>query len=66
MRPLSSVTRARNWKVPASGEGYPRFAGDCERAMRDGRLSVAEGQALKRFYESELAGYTYLEPDGAQ
>jgi len=46
-------------------ELYPRFARDCERAMRDGRLSVAEGQALKRFYESELAGYTYLEPDGA-
>jgi hypothetical protein len=33
--------------------------------MRDGRLSVAEGQALKRFYELELAGYTYLEPDSA-
>jgi len=48
-----------------TGELYPRFARDCERAMRDGRLSVAEGQALKRFYESELAGYTYLEPDGA-
>ncbi len=47
-----------------SDELYPRFARDCERAMRDGRLSVAEGQALKRFYESELAGYTYLEPDG--
>jgi arginine decarboxylase len=47
------------------GELYPRFARDCERAMRDGSLSVAEGQALKRFYESELAGYTYLEPDGA-
>ncbi len=46
-------------------ELYPRFERDCERAMRDGRLSVAEGQALKRFYESELAGYTYLEPDGA-
>lgn len=44
-------------------ELYPRFARDCERAMRDGRLSVAEGQALKRFYESELAGYTYLEPE---
>jgi arginine decarboxylase len=44
-------------------ELYPRFARDCERAMRDGRLSVAEGQALKRFYDSELAGYTYLEPD---
>ncbi len=48
-----------------TGELYPRFARDCERAMREGRLSVAEGQALKRFYESELAGYTYLEPDGA-
>jgi arginine decarboxylase len=47
------------------GELYPRFARDCERAMREGSLSVAEGQALKRFYESELAGYTYLEPDGA-
>ena len=48
-------------------ELYPRFARDCERAMRDGRLSVAEGQALKRFYESELAGYTYPEPEtGAQ
>jgi arginine decarboxylase len=46
-------------------ELYPRFARDCERAMREGGLSVAEGQALKRFYESELAGYTYLEPDGA-
>ncbi len=46
-------------------ELYPRFARDCERAMRDGRLSVAEGQALKRFYERELAGYTYLEPEGA-
>jgi arginine decarboxylase len=47
------------------GELYPKFARDCERAMRDGSLSVAEGQELKRFYESELAGYTYLEPDGA-
>jgi arginine decarboxylase len=44
-------------------ELYPRFARDCERAIRDGRLTVAEGQALKRFYESELAGYTYLEPE---
>jgi arginine decarboxylase len=48
-----------------TGGLYPRFARDCERAMRDGRLSVAEGQALKRFYELELAGYTYLEPDSA-
>jgi arginine decarboxylase len=44
-------------------ELYPRFARDCERAIREGRLSLAEGQSLKRFYESELNGYTYLEPD---
>jgi hypothetical protein len=24
---------------------------------------LAESQALRRFYESELHGYTYLEPD---
>jgi arginine decarboxylase len=41
---------------------YPRLARDCERAVRDGRLSLSESQALKRFYESELNGYTYLEP----
>ncbi len=42
---------------------YPKFARDCEQAVREGRMSLAEGQALKRFYESELNGYTYLEPD---
>jgi hypothetical protein len=25
-------------------------------------MSVAESQALKRFYEQELDGYAYLEP----
>jgi arginine decarboxylase len=38
----------------------PRLARDCERAVREGRLTLAEGQALRRFYESELNGYTYL------
>jgi arginine decarboxylase len=42
---------------------YPQFARDCERAVREGRLSLEESQALRRFYELELAGYTYLEPD---
>ncbi len=42
---------------------YPRFARDCERAVREGLMTLNEGQALKRFYESELNGYTYLEPD---
>ncbi|MGO9851260.1 MAG: biosynthetic arginine decarboxylase [Steroidobacteraceae bacterium] len=46
-------------------ELYPALARDCERAIRDGRMTLAESQALKRFYESELEGYAYLEPAGA-
>jgi arginine decarboxylase len=42
---------------------FPQFARDCERAVRENRLTLAESQALRRFYESELHGYTYLEPD---
>ena len=45
-------------------ELYPRLARDCERAVRENRLSVPESQRLKRFYEAELHGYAYLEPDG--
>ena len=40
-----------------------RVARDCERAVREGRLTLAESQALRRFYEWELNGYTYLEAD---
>ena len=43
-------------------ELYPALARDCERAVREGRMTVAESQALKRFYEGELNGYAYLEP----
>jgi len=46
-------------------ELYPALARDCERAIRDGRMTLAESQLLKRFYEGELNGYAYLEPDGA-
>ena len=28
---------------------------------RKGRMSLAEAQAVKRFYENELNGYAYLE-----
>jgi arginine decarboxylase len=42
---------------------FPQFARDCERAVREGRLTLAESQALRRFYEWELNGYTYLEPE---
>jgi arginine decarboxylase len=46
-------------------ELYPALARDCERAIRDGRMTLAESQQLKRFYEKELDGYAYLEPAGA-
>jgi arginine decarboxylase len=44
-------------------ELHPRLARDCERAVLEGRLTVPESQRLKRFYEAELQGYAYLEPD---
>jgi arginine decarboxylase-like protein len=40
---------------------FPQFARDCERAVREGRMTLTESQALRRFYEWELNGYTYLE-----
>jgi arginine decarboxylase len=42
----------------------PALSRDCERAIRDGRMTIAETQKLKRFYEGELDGYSYLEPAG--
>jgi arginine decarboxylase len=42
---------------------------ECERATRRGTITVPEAQTLQRFYESSLAGYTYLdpgEPEGMQ
>ena len=42
-------------------ELYPALARDCERAIREGLMTIAESQALKRFYEGELNGYAYLE-----
>ena len=41
---------------------FPQLSRDCERAVREGRMSLSETQALRRFYELELNGYTYLEP----
>jgi arginine decarboxylase len=40
---------------------FPQLSRDCERAVREGRMSLIETQALRRFYELELNGYTYLE-----
>src|ERR1700761_449928 len=46
-------------------ELYPALSRDCERAVRDGRMTLAESQQVKRFYEGELNGYAYLEPPGS-
>jgi arginine decarboxylase len=34
---------------------------DCERAVKAGRMTLEESQALRRFYETELASYSYLD-----
>ncbi|MEM8737390.1 MAG: biosynthetic arginine decarboxylase [Planctomycetota bacterium] len=36
------------------------FGNTLERAVREGRLTLAESAVLRRFYEQGLAGYTYL------
>ena len=46
-------------------ELYPALSRDCERAVRDGRMTLAESQQVKRFYEGELNGYAYLEAPGS-
>jgi arginine decarboxylase len=42
-------------------ELYPGIARDCERAVQEGRMTLGEAQAVKRFYEQELNGYAYHE-----
>ena len=46
-------------------ELYPALARDCERAVRDGRMTLAESQALKRFYEAR-AGWLRLPGAGGR
>jgi len=41
-------------------ELHPKVWRDCERAVREGRMSLAESQALRRFYEEERNAYSYL------
>ncbi|HWG78086.1 MAG TPA: biosynthetic arginine decarboxylase [Steroidobacteraceae bacterium] len=57
-----TATRVLEYMEYDIAELAPAMARDCERAVREGRLTVAESQALKRFYEHELDGYAYLEP----
>jgi arginine decarboxylase len=41
----------------------PLLERDCEIAVREGRMTLSESRTLLRFYQAELDGYTYLEPD---
>jgi arginine decarboxylase len=41
----------------------PRIVRDCEVAVRAGRMTLGESRVLKKFYETALDGYTYLESD---
>ena len=36
---------------------------ECERGVRRGSLTLQEARTMRRFYESGLEGYTYLDPD---
>jgi arginine decarboxylase len=45
----------------SSEELTGRLRKDVERAVRGGKISLAESKQLLRFYESGLDGYTYLE-----
>ena len=42
---------------------YPTLRRDCERATKEGRMTVEEARALLEFYRSALDGYTYLLPE---
>ncbi len=45
----------------SADEMTARLRKDVERAVRSGKISLAESKQLLRFYESGLDGYTYLE-----
>jgi arginine decarboxylase len=56
-----TATKVLEYMEYDTDELYPRLARDCERAVREGRMTLTEAQAVKRFYETELNGYAYLE-----
>lgn len=56
-----TATKVLEYMEYDTDELYPRLARDCERAVREGRMTLTEAQSVKRFYETELNGYAYLE-----
>ena len=56
-----TATKVLEYMEYDTDELYPRIARDCERAVQEGRMTLTQAQAAKRFYENELNGYAYLE-----
>ncbi len=60
-----TVTEVLNYVQYSAEKLTDRLRKDVERAVRQGKLSVAESRQFLRFYESGLEGYTYLEEPSA-
>lgn len=60
-----TVTEVLNYVQYSAEKLTDRVRKDVERAVRQGKLTVAESRQLLRFYESGLEGYTYLEEPSA-
>ena len=60
-----TVTEVLNYVQYSAEKLTDRVRKDVERAVRQGRISVAESRQFLRFYESGLEGYTYLEEPSA-
>ena len=56
-----SVTEVLHYVQYSAEKLTDRVRKDVERAVRAGRLTVAESRAFLGFYEHGLSGYTYLE-----
>lgn len=60
-----TVTEVLNYVQYSAEKLTDRVRKDVEKAVRQGRISVAESRQFLRFYESGLEGYTYLEEPSA-
>ncbi|HJZ54182.1 MAG TPA: biosynthetic arginine decarboxylase [Gemmataceae bacterium] len=60
-----TVTEVLNYVQYTAEKLTDRVRKDVERAVRQGKISVAESRQFLRFYESGLEGYTYLEEPSA-
>src|SRR5262249_12171802 len=60
-----TVTEVLHYVQYSAEKLTDRIRKDVERALRHGRITVAESRQFLKFYESGLEGYTYLEEPSA-